>query len=130
MSGPSPLMLSVHAVDLDAVAAEVDATVADCFTPDVDEDASPEAVVDWVADVVGAGRARMRARCRASHQQPESHESHKSSAPCHGLILPRIGRARGETHRLEAGLASIRMSAHILTRASRGLARSRSPSYL
>ena len=53
MSGPSPLMLSVHAVDLDAVAAEVDATVADCFTPDVDEDASPEAVVDWVADVVG-----------------------------------------------------------------------------
>ena len=33
--------------------AGVDATVADCFTPDVDEDASPEAVVDWVADVVG-----------------------------------------------------------------------------
>jgi len=40
----------VDAVDLDAVAAE-DATVADCFTPDVDEDALSDAVVDWLADV-------------------------------------------------------------------------------
>ena len=50
------MMLSVHAVDavdLDAVPAEVDVTVADCFTPDVDEDALTAAVVDWVAEVVG-----------------------------------------------------------------------------
>ena len=50
------MMLSVHAVDavdLDDVAAEVDATVAGCLTPDVDEEALADAVVDWVADVVG-----------------------------------------------------------------------------
>ena len=92
-------MLRVHVVDaVDAVAAEDDATVAYCFTPDVAEDALTDAVVDLGRGRGGgAGRARMRARCRTSHQQPESHDSHKSSAPCHGLIVPRIDRARGES---------------------------------
>ena len=35
------------------VAVEDDATLSDCFTPDVAEDALTDAVVDWVADVVG-----------------------------------------------------------------------------